>query len=238
MKFFKHLLFGDQNANSEKLLLLSDEEYRRRGEEVLELSWNILNSTDDWKLEKRCPEGDTVYSKYIPGLGKVFKLTGEVNFAPKKLMTELYDKIENLPSWNPTLIESREVQAIDECTDVSYQVTAEFGGGLVSSREFVNVRRRGMKDNCYIAAGAAVTHPAVPPHKKYIRGENGPNCWVCRPISGATDHCTFQWLLNTNLHGWLPQYVVDSSLTTVMTDYIKHIRVYGQKLKQQGLMGS
>ena len=63
------------------------------------------------------------------------------------------------------------------------------------------------------------------------RGENGPNCWVMCPIPGDPDHCKFQWLLNTKLNGWLPQYLVDAALTSVMLDMIKHINAYDQKLR-------
>ena len=35
---------------------------------------------------------------------------------------------------------------------------------------------------------------------------------------------TFQWVLNTDLKGWIPQGVIDSTLTGVQLDYIKHLR--------------
>jgi hypothetical protein len=53
---------------------LQDMKYRREGQEVLEVSWRILNSPD-WKLEKETPEGDTIYSKKVPLAGKMLKLT-------------------------------------------------------------------------------------------------------------------------------------------------------------------
>jgi hypothetical protein len=57
-----------------------DMKYRREGQEVLEVSWRMLNSPD-WKLEKETAEGDAVYSKKMPRVGKVLKLTvSRVNF--------------------------------------------------------------------------------------------------------------------------------------------------------------
>lgn len=58
---------------------LQDMKYRREGQEVLEVSWRILNSPD-WKLEKETPEGDAVYSKKMPLAGKVLKLTVSIFF--------------------------------------------------------------------------------------------------------------------------------------------------------------
>ncbi|PSN51012.1 Steroidogenic acute regulatory-like protein [Blattella germanica] len=57
-----------------------------------------------------------------------------------------------------------------------------------------------------------------------------------KPIPGDPNRCVFQWLLNTRLNGWLPQYVVDAALATTMFDYLTHIRKYSQKLRDQGLM--
>jgi len=68
----------------------------------------------------------------------------------------------------------------------------------------------------------------------YDRGENGPSCWVLQPILGDEDQCVFQWLLNVNLKGWLPNSIVQSALTTSMLDYMKYLRHYTEKLKQEG----
>jgi hypothetical protein len=51
-----------------------DLKYRQEGQDVLEVSWRIINSSD-WKLEKETADGDKVYSKKMPGVGKVLKLT-------------------------------------------------------------------------------------------------------------------------------------------------------------------
>jgi steroidogenic acute regulatory protein len=65
------------------------------------------------------------------------------------------------------------------------------------------------------------------------RGDNGPTCWVMRPIAGDENRCVFQWLLNVNLKGWLPHSVVESALTTTMLDHLKYMREYTEKLKQR-----
>ena len=38
------------------------------------------------------------------------------------LLEELFYRIESVPSWNPTLVECKTIQPIDEHTDISYQV--------------------------------------------------------------------------------------------------------------------
>ena len=50
-----------------------------------------------------------------------------------------------------------------------------------------------------VSAGGSVEHPAMPPVKGKVRGENGPTCWALRPVQGRPDTCLFQWLLDTDL---------------------------------------
>lgn len=55
-----------------------------------------------------------------------------------------------------------------------------------------------------------------------------------RPINDEPYKCVFQWLLNTNLKGWIPQYLIDATLTNVMFDYLHDLRKYSLVLKQTG----
>jgi len=61
-----------------KATAFQDMKYKQEGQEVLEVSWRILHSPD-WKLEKETSDGDKVYSKKMPGVGKVFKLTVSIS---------------------------------------------------------------------------------------------------------------------------------------------------------------
>lgn len=46
---------------------------KRKAKENLEIAWKLLNSPD-WRVDKESQTGDTIYSKQIPHIGKVFKL--------------------------------------------------------------------------------------------------------------------------------------------------------------------
>ncbi|KAG8227548.1 hypothetical protein J437_LFUL000648 [Ladona fulva] len=235
----RKLVFGHSSKDIVEVPVLSEEDYKKKGHEVLKEAWHLLNC-DSWRLEKRgsgdTSEGgdacDEVFSMVHPGQKgkKIYRLRGRVEIAPKVLLDELFSRLENVPSWNPTILESHRIQTVDDHTDISYIVTAEGGGGLVSSRDFVNLRHWDVIDGSYISAGVSVTHPEKPPQKKYVRGENGPGCWAMSPIAGNPGSCSFQWLLDTNLKGWLTPIVVDGALTGAMFDYIRHLRKYAQKL--------
>ncbi|KAK4884775.1 hypothetical protein RN001_001046 [Aquatica leii] len=184
-----------------KLTAEQDREYKMKGAKIIEESWRFLNNSE-WKLEKRNVDNDSVHILSIPNVGKMFKLTALVNTSPQYLLEELFYKVETIPQWNPALLESHKVQSIDEYTDICYQISSD-SGGVVSSRDFVNIRHWGVIDGCFVIAYCAVEHPAVGHCEKYVRGENGVGCWAMRPIPGQLDKCIFEWVLNTNLKGWI-----------------------------------
>lgn len=55
-----------------------------------------------------------------------------------------------------------------------------------------------------------------------------------QPISGEQNKCQFQWLLNTDLKGWIPSYILDVTLVGVLFNYIKHLREHILDLKTSG----
>lgn len=55
-------------------------------------------------------------------------------------MHELFYKIEDVPKWNPTLLESKIIRKVNSYTDITYQASVGGGGGMVKSRDFVNLR--------------------------------------------------------------------------------------------------
>ncbi|KAK7071928.1 StAR-related lipid transfer protein 3 [Halocaridina rubra] len=128
-------------------------------------------------------------------------------------------------------IDSSTVVTIDSSTDVVYQVAAEGPGGIVTARDFVNVRHWKKIGDNWVSGGISVIHDDEPPQKSIVRGENGPGCWVFRPVEGTTKKCSFQWLLDTDLKGWIPQYVIDQALTHAMIDFMNCIRSYAPVIK-------
>lgn len=62
------------------------------------------------------------------------------------------------------------LQDIDENTQITYNISAEQAGGLVSARDFINVRRWIRLDNgSYISYGVGCTFVDMPVQKKYVR---------------------------------------------------------------------
>ncbi|KAJ9580659.1 hypothetical protein L9F63_024170, partial [Diploptera punctata] len=71
MRFFTRVF--ERSSEEENKSEFTDEAYFKKAKGFLETAWDIVNSTDNWKLEKKTANGDTVESKIVPGLGTVFK---------------------------------------------------------------------------------------------------------------------------------------------------------------------
>lgn len=116
-----------------------DDEYIRKGEACVRKACELLESTD-WKIQKITSVGDRIEYTNRPKIGKIYKLTGRVNCAAKVLLNDLFYKIEDVPKWNPTLLDSKIIRKINQHTDITYQATIGGGGGMVKPRDFINLR--------------------------------------------------------------------------------------------------
>ncbi|XP_041371391.1 steroidogenic acute regulatory protein-like isoform X2 [Gigantopelta aegis] len=197
--------------------------------------WTMVNMPDsEWKHEMGSDNvKGWVHTKHFPHQGKVFRLQGLVDMNVNELFEEVTHRVSDSPQWNPTVMECRTLEHIDDSTEVSYTVSAEAGGGLITSRDFVTVRRWGSQNGIYMSAGQAATHPEMPPQKKHIRGENGIGGWVFKPVPGQTNKCYFEWYLNTHLKGWLPQKLIDTTLSNILVQYLEYLRRHVDDIKQR-----
>ncbi|KAK4324997.1 hypothetical protein Pmani_001862 [Petrolisthes manimaculis] len=216
--------------NAQKKLSPEERELQTTAGEALQKSLEVLSSPG-WKLEKESSHGDTIYSKVGPRRTKIYKLHSVVDVDPSILFDELTHRIENMPAWNKALTMAKVVQRVDNNTDVVHQIAAEGPSGMVTARDFVTVRRWKKSEDCWVSASVSVTLKDEPPQKSIVRGENGPGCWVIRAIEGSGKKCSFQWLLDTDLKGWIPQYVLDQTLSHAMTDFMSCLRAHVLTIK-------
>ncbi|XP_046819300.1 steroidogenic acute regulatory protein-like isoform X1 [Vespa crabro] len=203
------------------------EEYKMTAETLLKNCYELLMSKE-WKLETTTSKGDVVsYMQTNRPEGKIMKITGIVDAPANMLINWLFDGVEAAPTWNKLVTESMKLQQIDENTDIVYQATGPQGGGLIGARDFIILRYRNMYGNYYISSGMSVTLKSFPNRKNVTRGENGVSCWAAEELAdGDSSKCRFTWILNTNLKGWLPQKVVDRSLSTALVDFMSYLRKY------------
>ncbi|XP_075988527.1 steroidogenic acute regulatory protein-like [Anticarsia gemmatalis] len=236
----------------EQIILTTEQidEYKAQAQESMSNAFRIVN-LPNWSVEKKgAQKGDVVETKRTEQFGKVYRFTGVVECPPKFLYEEFKDNITRLPEWNPTILKSELIKEIGPGMDLSYQVTAGGGRGIIAPRDFVILRctaplsREGKvvdhDPHSYISSGVSVTVPGYPPHRDLVRGQNKVGCWYLRPRSVQTPggkietHTTFQWLMCCDLKGKIPQFVLDAAFATVMLDYIVHVRRFVADAKAKG----
>lgn len=209
-----------------------DHEYLKIANETMDMLFELVRE-GGWITERES-QGDMVQSAYIKKLKrKIFKLECTLDISPHELWKDTIDNVNDSPSWNPTLLESKTLLVVDEKTDISYNIAAEAAGGLVSARDFINLRHWGERNQTFFIAVNKATFPDMPPQKKYVRGESGPCGLVFNRVTGQPNRCKLQWFLNTNLKGWIPQAVIDQGLTGVLMDYCKYLRQHIQEIKER-----
>uniref|UniRef100_A0A672Z7I8 StAR-related lipid transfer protein 3 n=1 Tax=Sphaeramia orbicularis TaxID=375764 RepID=A0A672Z7I8_9TELE len=202
----------------------SEKEYVRQGKEAMSVVEQILSQEDNWKYEKNNDMGDSVYTLEIPFHGKTFILKAFMQCPAELVYQEVILQPEKMVLWNKTVSVCQILQRVDDNTMVSYDVSSGAAGGVVSARDFVNVRRVERKRDCYLSAGMATDHDAKPPSGRYVRGENGPGGFVVLKSSSNPSVCTFIWVLNTDLKGRLPRYLIHQSLAATMFEFMTHLR--------------
>ena len=84
--------------------------------------------------------------------------------------------MDNLTSWNTTLTQSKTLKSVRGDTRVTYQVTSEGGGGVVSARDFVYGSKSLVSGNKMIIGGLSVTVEEQPEVKGVVRAVHGPGC--------------------------------------------------------------
>ncbi|NXI04976.1 STAR3 protein, partial [Pachycephala philippinensis] len=192
---------SDEEGVGRKALTTQEKEYVRQGKEAMEVVDQILAQEENWKFEKNNASdfGDVVYTFEIPFHGKTFILKAFLQCSPEMVYQEVILQPEKMIVWNRTVAACQILQRVEDNTIVSYDVAAGAAGGVVSPRDFVNVRRIERRRDRYVSSGMSTTHSLKPPLSKYVRGENGPGGFIVLKCPSNAKVCTFIWILNTDL---------------------------------------
>ncbi|XP_044527686.1 stAR-related lipid transfer protein 3 [Gracilinanus agilis] len=215
---------SDDEEAGRKGFSSQDREYIQQGKEAMEVVDQILAQEENWKFEKNNEYGDTVYTLEIPFHGKTFILKAFLQCPAELVYQEVILQPEKMVLWNKTVNACQILHRVEDNTLITYDVSSGAAGGVISPRDFVNVRRIERRRDRYLSSGIATTHFAKPPMHKYVRGENGPGGFIVLKSPSNPRVCTFVWVLNTDLKGRLPRYLIHQSLATTMFEFAFHLR--------------
>ncbi|NXX96015.1 STAR protein, partial [Centropus bengalensis] len=200
-----------------------DLSYIAQGERALQQALSILQEHTSWQTEAKLDVGAVVSSATLPGLGKVFRTEMVLAVPAAQLHRELFEKIEQMPQWNPTLSHVKVLQHVGTDTLVTHEVTAPSPGNLVGQRDFVSVRHCGRRKTAIYLVGSATHIEPLPLQEGCIRAESRLSCIVLQPLAGDPACTHFTWLLSMDLKGWIPVSVVNRVLPQSQADFIKHL---------------
>ncbi|XP_023321325.1 steroidogenic acute regulatory protein-like [Eurytemora carolleeae] len=213
----------------------TDAEYIAAIEEAWEEGLELANSTEGWKKEKEDKDtGDLVEVKKNGKGKKIYRCRGRINM-PRKLLEEALSDTDNVKSWNNTLTEAKLLKKLNDTCAISYQITTEAAGGMVSARDFVYGSKIGRTANdAFVMGGKSVDYPDAPKNSKIVRAVNGPGCQIVYPVEGKDDECDFVWLMDCEYKGWMPGSILDVAMPMAQTQFIECIRKLAAKRKSEG----
>ncbi|KAG5308400.1 PREDICTED: stAR-related lipid transfer protein 3 [Acromyrmex echinatior] len=214
------------------------DEYKMKTSKMLQDCHDLLTSKE-WKDTSITSDGDEMSCMQLPSEwkldGKVMKIMGIIDAPASILIDLLFDGVEEQVSWNKLVTESIKLQYIDENTDIVYQATSPFGGGIITARDFVILRHRKKYGNYYITSGVSIPTASVEVRPNMTRGENGISCFATEELPDEVSKCRFTWILNTNFKGWIPQTVVDKSLSTGLVNFMTYLREHLNDMQQSSI---
>jgi len=213
--------------------MTTDSEYVKIADKAWHEALEIAKSTDGWKVEKEDKDlGDTVESKKNSAGRKIYRCKGTINIPPKLLIEALTDT-DKVTTWNLTLTEAKTLKKISNTVSISYQVTSDGGGGLVSARDFIYVSMQGYDGRTFVMGGCSVDFKDGPVSKGIVRAVNGPGCQMVIPASDRNT-CQLVWLMDCDYKGWIPQSVLDVAMPFAQTSFLDSVRKLAAKLKEEG----
>merc|ERR1711990_245287 len=213
---------------------MAEAEYIKQASEAWEEAIKIAESTTGWKEEKNDKKtGDIVESRKNEKGKKIYRCKAVVAAPPALLIAAMRDT-DKVTDWNKTLLESKMLKKINDDFSITYQVTSDGGGGMVSSRDFVYCAKVGFKGDVFVMGGCSVDYKDAPSSSKIVRAFNGPGCQMISPVAADPNSSTFIWLMDLDYKGWMPQSVLDIAMPIAQTQFIDCLKKLAQKLKDEG----
>lgn len=207
-------------------------EFIKEIDEAYDLALDIVKS-EGWKKEKYDKDTDTLVELKKTDKGrKIYRGKSKINISPKAL-AEVLKNTDTVKEWNTTLAEAKTLIKLDDKHQITYQVTQDSAGGLVSSRDFVYGSKfdytSGPTGEIFVMGGKSVDYPDAPKVSKIVRAINGAGCQMVIPVEGEDEQCEVIWLMDCDFKGWMPGSVLDIAMPVAQTQFFDSLRTYAAK---------
>ena len=187
----------------------SDQEIIDSVSAALDTAMELAAEEEGWEVSKE-QEGAVVKTKKNKEGRRVWLCSATVNVSAGVLWEKLSDT-DNLTSWNNTLTTSKIIKSLSPDVKVTYQITSEGGGGVVSARDFVYGCKTLIKDKKKMIGGLSVTLEDQPEVGGVVRASHGPGLLIVEDI-GEADRCKFVWLMDCDYRGMIPTSIIEIAM--------------------------
>lgn len=139
---------------------------------------------------------------------------------------------ENRAKWDASQLESRRIATVSEAPfiDIVYYSTKPIGGGVVSSREFIDLRIESKEEGRVIQAGGSVEY-TYPTSGGLVRGWDYPCGFMIERIDDQKSRLTVT--TQHDLKGWLPSALVRSGTAAHLIQLAKDFKGASLALRKQ-----
>ncbi|XP_067021155.1 stAR-related lipid transfer protein 3-like [Acropora muricata] len=202
-----------------------DRELIETSKQTMAKTWQLMGLNDGWNTEKE-KDGITVESRFIASGRKIFRLKSSIEGKAVDIFNIIVLHPEMAHKWGGSITNSYVVRRIDEQTDIVYNSTGEEARGMVSCRDFVNLRRWERRGDVFVSCNSTIVLDDLPPKTDHVRGENGPGGWAFKEAEGNPNRTEYMWLFDVDLKGWLPQSVIDIAMSHMLFRTGQGVRSY------------
>ncbi|NWI65155.1 STAR protein, partial [Todus mexicanus] len=201
-----------------------DLSYITQGERALQRALSILQHHTGRQGETMLDTRATMSSTAFPGLGQVFRAEVVLAVPVARPHQELFERIEQMSQWNPTLSWVKVLQHIGTDTLVMHEVTAPSPGNLVGQRDLMSVWHCVRRDTVIYLVGITTHIEPLSLQEGCNRSESRLSCIVLQPLAEDPDCTHFTWLLSVDLKAsWIPTSIINRILPQSQVDFIKHL---------------
>ncbi|XP_043197479.1 stAR-related lipid transfer protein 3-like [Amphibalanus amphitrite] len=219
----------EEGAGPRSRLSEEDRALRQQAEENCRRALDLLNSSD-WKQEEEFDDDDILFSRRV-GSHTLFMFTCTVACPTETFANELIHNCDHCPEWNGSLTSCRQLQRIDGQCEVRYQQTGPFLGGMVSPRDFINLRLAGRKGLMFFSSVVSIAHRDDPRPSDMVRAVNRPTIITIRPCVRRPRHCVVEWLMNFDCRvGMVPRRMTDRGTRQAARNLHSYLRQLGRRL--------
>lgn len=204
---------------------------RQQAEENCRQALDLLNGSDWHQDEVIVPETGDMISSCRHGDHTLFMFTCTVACRTELLANEVINNCNHCAEWNHSVSNCRLLQRVDAQCEVRYLRTGPFLGGVLSPRDFINLRLHGRKGLMFFSSVVSMEHPDDPRDPKIVRAINRPTIITLRPCVQHPGHCVVEWLMNFDCRvGMAPRRMVERGTRQTARELHGCLQTLGKRL--------